>query len=94
MERILISIGDDPDFEDLVADIEIGPYYIGSITQDEGFDKLNIHIPIGVTMPMKEHIKDLPTFTLQELEEAIRKAKQRLWDLRKIEPSGSGDNEQ
>lgn len=81
--NIRIKVGSDTDFEDLVADVEMGKYHVCSISQEEGFNNLKIHIPIGIETPLKIHIKDLPTFDLKEFEKALKIAKERLWELRK-----------
>ena len=70
------SFGDDPEFEDLTAEIYYKEEFIALISQDGGFESLKVHIyksPQGEFWDL-----DLNSFT-----EAIAFAKQRLWELRK-----------
>lgn len=91
--RIRTVIGSDDQFNDLVAYIESDDgSYIGIISQEEGFNKLKIHLPIGIDYPkIKTPEKDWLTFDLKEFEEAIKKAKERLWELRRTESPENKD---
>ena len=84
--KFIVDIGSDTDFEDLIAILYYGEYFIGIISQEEGFENLKIHLHIGQEFPLKVPFKTLPTMNLQEFEEAIQKAKKRLWELRRDNP--------
>ena len=71
------TVGSDVDFEDLIADIGFEENLVALLTQEEGFQNLRIRI-----YPPKN--KEFWDFRLDEFDEVIRKAKERLWQLRKI----------
>jgi hypothetical protein len=87
-----VTVGSNSEFEDLVANIEVGDFYFGIISQDEGSDKLKMHIPLGISVPINIPYKEMPTITLSDLEEALKKAKERLWELRRTNPNITGAN--
>lgn len=64
-------------FEDLIADIGFEENLVALLTQEEGFDNLRIRI----YPPKNAKFWD---FRLDEFEAIIQKAKERLWQLRKI----------
>lgn len=73
-----ISVGDDPEHEDLTAEIYYQELFIALLSQEQGFEKLQIEIfenPNGDTW----------SFLLEDFLEAIELSKKRLWELRKIE---------
>ena len=71
------TIGSDVDFEDLIADIGFENNLVAILTQEEGFQNLRINI-----YPPKNN--EFWDFRLDEFETVIQKAKERLWQLRKI----------
>jgi phage pi2 protein 07 len=73
------TVGSDIDYEDLIADIGFDNKLVALLTQEKGFDNIRILI-----YPPTEG--DHWDFRLNEFEEIIHKAKNRLWELRKIEP--------
>lgn len=79
-----LRVGSDTDYEDLIADIYYGDQFIGVISQEKGFENLEIQLPIGILLPIKSH-KELTTLNLQEFMNAIEMAKEKLWKLRRIE---------
>ncbi len=71
---------DDPDYEDLLAEMYIGDEFVAQITQEAGFDSLDLEIhPRKNGEPWQ--------FKLKDFEVAIQKAKNRLWELRKTDGS-------
>lgn len=73
-----ISVGDDQDHEDLTAEVYFNELFVAMLSQEEGFDKLQIEIfnnPNG----------DPWTFLLDDFLKVIELSKQRLWELRRIE---------
>jgi hypothetical protein len=72
------SVASDVDYENLIVDIGFDNKLIALLTQEEGFDKIRIQI-----YPPTEG--EYWNFRLTEFEEIIEKAKNRLWELRKIE---------
>lgn len=71
------TIASDVDFEDLIADIGFGDNLVALLTQEEGFQNLRIRV-----YPPKD--KEFWDFRLDEFEDIIHRAKQRLQELRKI----------
>ncbi|MFH0914333.1 MAG: hypothetical protein V1849_03480 [Chloroflexota bacterium] len=84
--KFRITVGSDTEFEDLIAYLYHDEDLIGIISQEEGFANLRIHLPIGIEFPIRIPYKEMLTLNLRELEDAIKKAKERLWELRRIEP--------
>ena len=76
------SIGSDVDFEDLVADIGFENNLVAMLTQDEGFENLQIRI-----YPPKNG--ECWIFRLDEFEAIVQQAKQRLYELRKTSKDSS-----
>jgi hypothetical protein len=69
-------IGDDPDHEDLVAEITYGNELVCMLTMEQGFDLLQLEIhPRKDCQPW--------CFAEQEFEDFLLKAKRRLGELRK-----------
>lgn len=75
-ENIEYSIGSDPEFKDLVADIGIQDQLIALLTQEEGYENMRIRI----FPPINQKFWDL---NLKDFENAIENAKKRLYDLKK-----------
>ena len=71
------SIGSDLDYEDLIADIGCDDQLVALLTQEGGFENMEIKI-----YPPKEG--ECWSFRLDEFEEIIHKARKRLWELRKL----------
>lgn len=72
-----ISVGDDSDHKNLTAEIYFQDFFIAMISQEQGFEKLQIEIfqnPRGEAW----------TFLLDDFLKVIDLSKQRLWDLRKM----------
>jgi hypothetical protein len=72
------SVASDVDYENLIVDIGFDNKLIALLTQEEGFDKIRIKI-------FSPTEGEYWNFSLSEFEEIIQKAKNRLWELRKIE---------
>lgn len=72
-----ISVGDDPDHKDLTAEIYFQETFVALVTQEYGFDKLQIEI-------FPNPNEDVWTFLLEDFLKVIELSKQRLWELRKI----------
>ncbi len=73
-----VQVFSDPDHEDLVAEILCRGDFCAMLTQEQGFDKLRIEIharPDGKPWD----------FEFQAFDEAVRRARSRLWDLRRSE---------
>ena len=71
-----IRVASDPEYEDLIAEIYTGDEFVLVISQEAGYDSLDIEIhPRVAGSPWK--------FKLTEIEAAIAAAKNRLWELRK-----------
>jgi hypothetical protein len=57
-DNFRVSVGSDSEFEDLVAELEVGDYYVGTISMEEGYEKLKIHMPLGIGDPTKTLKRD------------------------------------
>lgn len=67
---------DDPEYEDLIAEIYFDGEFVALVSQEAGFDSLDIQL----------HSRkggEPWRFKVNELQGAIQKAKSRLWGLRK-----------
>ena len=76
------SVASDVDYEDLIADIGYDNQLVAILTQEEGFHNMKIQI-----FPPKEG--NYWNFSLDEFEEILHKARNRLWELRKIDDKES-----
>lgn len=78
-QRFRFTIGSEPEYEDLVGDLYFDDRIVCVLTQEGGFDAMQIHLhgpPEGGTW----------TFSLSEFEEALSALKKRMWELRRAEP--------
>ena len=75
-KKFRIEIVGDIDYEDLVADIYFEDQFLLMLSQEKGFENMQIEINT------KQNQK-LLVFKLSEFEEAINFAKNRLWELRR-----------
>jgi len=67
---------DDPDYKDLLAEIYLNDEFVAQISQESGFDSLDLEI----------HSRRDGTpwqFKMAEFEVALENAKARLWELRR-----------
>lgn len=76
-----ISIGDNPEYNDLTAEIYYKNKFVAMITQESGFDELRIDV---IAPPEEENW----SFLFADFVEVLERAKERLWELRKSEPPG------
>ncbi|WP_041941533.1 hypothetical protein [Waddlia chondrophila] len=72
-----IDISGDLEYEDLVADIYFKDEFVAMLTQEKGYENLEIDI-----YPPK--FKEAWHFNYSEFEQALKYAKDRLWELRKL----------
>lgn len=70
------NIASDIDYEDLIADIGFGNKCVALLTQEQGFKNMRIKI-------FSHENEEVWDFKLDEFEDIIKQAKQRLWELRK-----------
>lgn len=78
-----IEVWSDQDHEDLIAEIYYQGDFVCQVTQESGFDYLDIALyPRKDGKPWE--------FKLAEFEPALSHAKNRLWELRKVEGNTSG----
>jgi len=71
-----VSVGDDPDYADLTAEIYYKETFLAMLTQDLGFEDLKLEI---FSNPSGEPW----CFRMDDFLAVIEHAKQRLWDLRR-----------
>lgn len=76
-KKFRIDIGSDLEYEDLVADIYFEDRFVAMLTQEQGFENLEIEIYPPETQKFW-------VFKFSEFDEAIQYAKRRLWELRRI----------
>ena len=72
--KILVS--SDLNYNDLCAEIYYDDQFVGIMTQEQGFENLEIEI---YPLPNQQHW----TFKLIDFEEVIKSAKETLWEMRK-----------
>ncbi|MDZ4259532.1 MAG: hypothetical protein U0974_12000 [Gemmatimonadales bacterium] len=74
--RFRITVGSEPEYEDLVGDLYFDHRIVCTLTQEDGFDAMRLKLscpPEGGTW----------NFSLAEFEEALATLKKRMWDLRR-----------
>ncbi len=70
------SVGSDPEFDDLVADIGFEDHLVALLTQEDGFDNLRIRI-------FPPNNGSFWEFPFSDFEKILNKAKDRLQELLK-----------
>lgn len=76
--RFRITVGSEPDFEDLVGDLYFDDQIVCVLTQEEGFDKIRVQI-------FSPPECGAWSFLLNDFEEALAALKKRMWELRLTE---------
>ncbi len=76
-KRFRIDISSDLEYEDLVADVYFDDQIVFVVTQEHGFENMEIEI-------YSPENQGKWLFKMSEFEDVVRHAKERLWDLRKI----------
>jgi hypothetical protein len=71
-----ISVGDDPEHEELTAEIYFRDQFVAIVSQENGLER-------GVIEIQPRESGEPWAFSLQEFMETLSKAKQRLWELRR-----------
>ena len=75
-ERFTMDFGEDSRYEDFTGEIKYDGEFCILVTQDEGFESLDVEIyPREDGQPWR--------FKMKELEWALNRARQRLWELRR-----------
>jgi hypothetical protein len=77
-QQFRFTVGSEPEYEDLVGDLYFDDRIVCVLTQEGGFDAMQIqlHGPAeGGTW----------TFSLSDFEEALGALKKRMWELRRTE---------
>ena len=77
-QRFRITVGSEPDYENLVGDIYFDDAIVCVLTQEHGFDSMQMKL---FGPPGAENWE----FELRDFEEAVATLKKRLWDLRRTE---------
>jgi hypothetical protein len=77
--RFRITVGSEPDFEDLVGNVYFDGNIVLVLTQERGSDSLELEL-------LPEPGGERWTFSLKEFEEALDALKKRMWELRRTEP--------
>jgi hypothetical protein len=83
--RFRITVGSEPEYEDLVGDLYFDDQIVCVLTQEQGFDAMQVEIfspPDGGTW----------SFALAEFEEALAALKKRMWELRRTESSDDSES--
>ena len=73
-----ITVGSEPDHEDLVGDLYFDDSIVCVLTQERGFEAMQIKL---FKPPKSDHWE----FALLDFEVALAALKQRLWELRRSE---------
>jgi hypothetical protein len=74
--RFRITVGSEPDYEDMVGDLYYDDQIVCVLTQEAGFGAIQVKLfgpPAGGAW----------TFALADFEEAVAALKKRMWDLRR-----------
>ena len=77
-KRFRITVGSEDEYEDLVGDLYFDDAIVCVLTQEAGFDSMQIQLyaePGGGKW----------TFALAEFEDALTALKKRMWELRRTE---------
>ena len=74
--RFKVSVGDDPDHEDLTAEIYYDGAYVAMVSQEAGFENAIVEIQPGPNLGGW-------SFPVLEFIQALEHAKRRLWELRR-----------
>jgi hypothetical protein len=80
--KFRFTVGSEPEFEDLVGDLYFDDRIVCVLTQEEGFECMQVQIygpPEGGKW----------MFPLADFEEALAALKKRMWELRRMEPNES-----
>ena len=77
-DNFRVSVGDDPDYEDLTAEVYYKESFLAMLTQDSGFENLHLEI---FSNPNGEPWN----FRMDDFLAIVEHAKQRLWDLRRVD---------
>lgn len=84
MPDIKITVGDDPEHEDLTAEIVVDGILFAEISQEKGYTNLEVKI-----FPRSDgHAWQMSMILM---EEAFVRAKKRLWELRRVPDQNHGD---
>jgi hypothetical protein len=76
MSEFKITVGSNIDYEDLIAEIYYGEEFVALISQEDGYERLDVELYAPVDGGQFK-------FKLSEFEQAVAKAKRRLFELRK-----------
>ncbi len=73
-----VQVMDDPDHEDLIAEVLYKGEFCFLISQETGFRNLEIQVQSRQSgQPWR--------FSVAEMEDSIKRAKKRLWELQRVE---------
>lgn len=75
-QRFRITVGSEPDYEDLVGDLYFDDQIVCVLTQEEGFDAMQMKL----FCPTKG---DEWNFSLTDFENSLSALKKRMWELRR-----------
>lgn len=76
--RFRITVGSEPEYEDLVGDLYFDDHIVCVLTQEEGFHAMQMKLfgpPDGGAW----------SFSLTDFEEALGALKKRMWELRRTD---------
>jgi hypothetical protein len=80
--RFRITVGSEPEYEDLVGDLYFEDQILCVLTQEEGFKAMKIKL-------FCQRDGGTWSFDLADFEEALAALKQRMWELRRTDsPDG------
>ncbi len=83
--RFRITVGSEPEYEDLVGDLYFDDQIVCVLTQEKGFEAMQMNLfcpPDGRTW----------SFPLADFEEALAALKKRMWELRRTESSDDSES--
>ena len=79
--RFRITVGSEPEYDDLVGDLYFDDQIVCVLTQEDGFDAMDMKLSSGPDCTPR-------SFRLKDFEEALAALKQRMWELRRTESRG------
>ena len=76
--RFRITVGSEPEYEDLVGDLYFDDHIVCVLTQEEGFQAMQMKL-------FGQADGGAWSFRLADFEEALAVLKERMWELRRID---------
>jgi hypothetical protein len=76
--RFRITVGSEPEYEDLVGDLYFDDHIVCVLTQEEGFRAMRMQL-------FGQPGDEAWSFSLADFEDALAALKERMWELRRTD---------